>query len=94
MDIDMTALKGVAAERGINLEALAASIEEALWTAYHKAHGEDAYGRVELDRNTGHVTVWRYEFDDDGVRVGEFDDTPKDFGRIAATTAKSVLTTE
>ena len=40
MDIDMGALKGVAAERGINLDALAASIEEALWTAYHKAHGE------------------------------------------------------
>ena len=91
MDIDMGALKGVAAERGINLDALAASIEEALWTAYHKAHGEDAYGRVDLDRATGHVTVWRYEFDDDGARVGEYDDTPKDFGRIAATTAKSVL---
>lgn len=92
MDIDMGALKGVAAERGINLEALAASIEEALWTAYHKAHGEDCYGRVELDRTSGHVTVWRYEFDDDGVRVGEYDDTPKDFGRIAATTARSILT--
>ena len=91
MDIDMGALKGVAAERGINLDALAASIEEALWTAYHKAHGEDSYGRVELDRNTGHVTVCRYEFDDDGVRLGEYDDTPKDFGRIAATTARSVL---
>ena len=91
MDIDMGALRAVASERGIAIEALVVSIEEALWTAYHKAHGEDAYGRVELDRGTGHVTVWRYEFDDEGARIGEFDDTPKDFGRIAATTARSIL---
>ncbi len=91
MDIDMSALRAVASERGIAVEALIASIEEALWTAYHNAHGEDAYGRVEMDKKTGHVTVWRYEFDDDGARVGEFDDTPKDFGRIAATTARSML---
>ena len=91
MDIDMGALKGVAVEREIPLETLITSIEEAMWTAYHRIAGEDAYGRVELDRASGHVTVWRYEFDDEGARIGEFDDTPRDFGRIAATTAKSVL---
>ncbi len=91
MDIDMSALRAVASERGIAIESLMVSIEEALWSAYHKAHGEDAYGRVELDRRSGHVTVWRYEFDEDGARIGEFDDTPKDFGRIAATTARSML---
>ena len=91
MDIDMGALKAVAAERAIPLDALIASIEEALWTAYHNTHGDDAYGRVAMDKKTGHVTVWRYEFDEDGARIGEFDDTPKDFGRIAATTARSML---
>lgn len=91
MDIDMGALKAVAAERAISVDALVASIEEALWIAYHNAHGEDAYGRVEMNKQSGHVTVWRYEFDDDGARIGEFDDTPKDFGRIAATTARSML---
>lgn len=91
MDIDMGALRAVAAERAISVDALIVSIEEALWTAYHKANGEDVYGRVEMNKQTGHVTVWRYEFDDDGARIGEFDDTPGDFGRIAATTARSML---
>lgn len=91
MDIDMGMLKAVASERGIHLDALIASIEEALWTAYHNTLGDDVYGRVTMDKQTGHVTVWRYEFDEDGARIGEFDDTPQDFGRIAATTAKSIL---
>ena len=46
---------------------------------------------MELDRATGHVTVWAPEVDDDGTRVGEFDDTPSGFGRIAASTARSVI---
>jgi N utilization substance protein A len=91
MDIDMGALKAVAAERAISVDSLVASIEEALWTAYHKAKGDDVYGRVEMNKQTGHVTVWRYEFDEDGTRIGEFDDTPADFGRIAAATARSML---
>jgi len=47
--------------------------------------------RVELDRRTGHVVVWAAEIDDDGTVIGEFDDTPADFGRVAATTAGQVL---
>ena len=31
------------------------------------------------------------EVDDEGNAVGEFDDTPSDFGRIAATTAKQIM---
>jgi len=37
------------------------------------------------------VTVFAAETDEDGLRVGEYDDTPADFGRIAATVAKQVL---
>ena len=91
MDIDMSALRAVAADRAISVESLVVGIEEALWTAYHNANGEDVYGRVEMNKQTGHVTVWRYEFDEDGARIGESDDTPTDFGRIAATTARSML---
>ena len=37
------------------------------------------------------MTVWAAEPDDQGLKVGEYDDTPADFGRIAATVAKQVL---
>ena len=42
-------------------------------------------------RPPGHVTVWAAETDDDGGVVGERDDTPDGFGRIAAMTAKNVI---
>jgi N utilization substance protein A len=47
--------------------------------------------RVELDRKSGHVTVYATEVDDDDNPVGEYDDTPEGFGRIAATTAKQIM---
>ena len=44
-----------------------------------------------LDRKTGHVSVWVPELDDDGLVVGESEDSPSDFGRIAAFAAKQVI---
>lgn len=49
---------------------------------------------MELDRTNGHVVVWATEDPRDleeGQEAKEFDDTPSDFGRIAATTAKQVI---
>ena len=37
------------------------------------------------------MTVWAAELDDDGGVVGERDDTPEGFGRIAAMTARNVI---
>ena len=54
--------------------------------------GRRGKARVELDRKTGHVDGrGATETDEDGNVVREFDDTPADFGRIAATTAKQVI---
>jgi N utilization substance protein A len=47
--------------------------------------------RVELDRKTGHVTVFVPEHDDEGNVIGEAVDSPSDFGRIAAFAAKQVI---
>jgi N utilization substance protein A len=46
---------------------------------------------VELDRKTGEVRVFAQELDDEGDVTREWDDTPGDFGRIAAMTAKQVI---
>ena len=61
MDIDMQALRLVEHERGIALDTLVAAIEQALLSAYHRTPGAFDTARVEVDRRTGHVTVWARE---------------------------------
>ena len=91
MDIDVGALKALVLDKELSLDLVVESIEQALLVAYHRTEGAAERARVSLDRKTGHVVVWAAEVDDEGVTVREFDDTPADFGRIAATTARQVL---
>jgi len=91
MDIDMTALRSLVNEREISLNVVVEAIERALETAYQHTGGAQPNARVELDRTSGHVTVWAAETDDDGALLREWDDTPAGFGRVAATTAKQVI---
>jgi N utilization substance protein A len=91
MDIDMTILRSLEREKEISFEVLVEAIEQALLTAYHKTPGAQTKARVELDRKSGHVTVYAAETDDEGNVVAEYDDTPAGFGRIAATTAKQII---
>ena len=60
-------------------------------TAYKHTEDRCPHARVEIDRKTGAVTVWAQELAEDGTVARECDDTPQDFGRIAAMTAKQVI---
>ena len=91
MDIDVSALRSLVREKNLSLDVVVRSIEEALLVAYRHSPGAQPQARVELDRSSGHVVVWAAELDDEGRAVGEYDDTPEGFGRIAATTAGQVL---
>jgi N utilization substance protein A len=91
MDIDMSILRMLEREKEISFEVLVEAIEQALLTAYHKTPGARQEARVHLDRKSGHVTVYAAELDEEGNQVGEYDDTPEGFGRIAATTAKQIM---
>jgi N utilization substance protein A len=91
MDIDLTILRTLEREKEISFEILVEAIEQALLTAYTKTPGAVEQARVELDRKSGHVTVFASELDDEGNKLGEYDDTPEGFGRIAATTAKQIM---
>jgi len=91
VDIDMSALRALEREKDISVDLLVPAIESALLVAYERSEGSQPGARVELDRRTGHVIVWAVERDEAGERVGEYDDTPSGFGRIAATTAKQVI---
>ncbi|WP_454854446.1 transcription termination factor NusA [Promicromonospora soli] len=103
MDIDMTTLRMLERERDLSLDVLVAAIEQALLSAYHRTPGAYNRARVEVDRSSGHVTVWAREElpvaadpDDPDARPTmefgpEFDHTPQDFGRIATATARQVI---
>ncbi len=91
MDIDLAALRMLEREKEVPFDVLVRAIEAALLTAYERTPGAMPRARVELDRKSGHVVVWASEQDDEGNVLGEYDDTPTGFGRIAATTAKQVI---
>jgi transcription termination/antitermination protein NusA len=92
MDIDLSVLRSLESEKDISLETVIKAIEDALLMAYHKTEGASPAARVEVDRKTGHVTVWARETSaQEGGTAREYDDTPAGFGRIAATTARQVI---
>jgi N utilization substance protein A len=91
VNIDLAALRALEREREIPFDTILAAIETALLTAYRHTEGSNPHARVEIDRKTGAATVYAQEHDADGTVVREYDDTPHDFGRIAAMTAKQVI---
>ncbi|WP_131105150.1 transcription termination factor NusA [Ornithinimicrobium sufpigmenti] len=98
MDIDMAALRLLEREREIPMDVIVEAIEQALLSAYQRVEGHSRHARVELDRSSGHVTVWAREDApvlENGTRGEpgpEYDDTPQGFGRVAASTARQVIT--
>jgi transcription termination/antitermination protein NusA len=91
VDIDLSALRSLQTEKDISMDLSIKAIEDALLVAYHKSDGAAATARVEVNRGTGHVTVWAAELGEDSQVTREYDDTPDGFGRIAATTARQVI---
>ena len=91
MDIDLSILRMLEREKEISFDVLVEAIEQALLTAYHKTPGAQEQARVELDRKSATSPCCAAELDDEGNKVGEYDDTPDGFGRIAATTAKQIM---
>jgi N utilization substance protein A len=89
--VDIAALRSIEREKEISFETLIDALETALATAYKHTPHSMPHARVSIDRKTGQVVVWAQEFGPDGELIEEFDDTPTDFGRIAATTARQVI---
>lgn len=87
----MSVLRSLEREKDISFDLVVKAIEDALLIAYFRTEGAAPKARAELDRSSGHVTIWAAELDDEGEVVREFDDTPGNFSRIAATTAKQVI---
>ena len=87
----MEALENIEREKGISIEIMLEALANALLTAYKRMPDAAEEALVEIDMETGAIKVIAQELDEDGNVTREWDDTPNDFGRIAAQTAKQVI---
>jgi N utilization substance protein A len=98
----MDSLRELERERGISFDTVVEAIEKALASAYLRMTNADDTrdARAVIDRDSGHVTVFAQDIEiketpegeeDEKVVLKEWEDTPADFGRIAAQTAKQVI---
>ncbi|HJR88491.1 MAG TPA: transcription termination factor NusA [Acidimicrobiia bacterium] len=87
----LEALDLLARERGVSVDTILDAIANALVSAYKRSPGAAEEARVTIDADDGDITVYAQELDDDGNVTREWEDTPADFGRIAAQTAKQVI---
>lgn len=76
-----SALNQVCSERGLEPEVVIDSIKQAILAAYRKDYGEPEGIEIDLNANTGEVSLTK-----DKKNM-----TPPGFGRIAAQTAKQVI---
>lgn len=91
MDIDMAALRAIERDRDIPIDYLLSTLEDAILNAYSKTDNALRGVKIDIDRKTGKVSVLAPEFGDDDEIIGYFDDTPADFGWVAASTARQVI---
>jgi N utilization substance protein A len=85
------ALQMLAADKGISVDTLLDALANALVSAYKRMPNAAEEAFVTIDAETFEIRVYGQELDEDGNVTREWDDTPDDFGRIAAQTAKQVL---
>ncbi|MDH3731667.1 MAG: transcription termination factor NusA [Acidimicrobiia bacterium] len=78
-------------EKGVPAATILDALANALVSAYKRQPGAAEEARVTIDPDTGEITVYGQDLDEDGNVTKEWEDTPDDFGRIAAQTAKQVI---
>jgi N utilization substance protein A len=88
----LDALQQIARDKGISVDTLLDALANALVAAYKRIPGAAEEAVVTIDPDSGEIRVYGQELDEEGNVVREWDDTPDDFGRIAAQTAKQVIT--
>ncbi|MGH9072014.1 MAG: transcription termination factor NusA, partial [Acidimicrobiales bacterium] len=74
-----------------SVETLLDALANALVAAYKRLPRAAEEAVVTIDPESGEIKVYGQELDEEGNVVREWDDTPDDFGRIAAQTAKQVI---
>ncbi|EPH00279.1 transcription termination factor NusA [Propionibacterium sp. oral taxon 192 str. F0372] len=91
MEIDLSPLRLIEREKGIPFDYLLKALQDALLNAYLKTEGAHSGASLEIDTKAGRVAVMVPERNEEGEIIGYADDTPSDFGRVAASTARQVI---
>jgi N utilization substance protein A len=87
----MEALQQIARDKGLSVDTLLEALANALVAAYKRLPNAAEEAFVTIDSDSGEIRVYGQELDEDGNVIREWDDTPSDFGRIAAQAAKQVI---
>ncbi len=93
-NLDMSeAIKMLAQEKGLSVDALLQVLVEALASAYKRRPDAADEVQVGVDPDTMEFTFTAYDLDEDGEWVNPRDDTPNkaELGRIAAQTVRQVM---
>jgi N utilization substance protein A len=78
-------------EKGVPRDVILEALANALVSAYKRTSGAAEEARVTIDADTAEISVYGQILDEEGNVIEEWEDTPEDFGRIAAQTAKQVI---
>ena len=87
----MEALGVIAKEKNISIDTLLEALANALVAAYKRLPNAAEEAVVMINPESGEISVFGQELDEDGNVIKEWDDTPENFGRIAAQTARQVI---
>ena len=90
------AMESLARDKGVTVDSMYEALVSAFRSAYMRIDGAAEEARVTLDPDSGEVTVYAQELDNDGnvLKEWEADISDSDFGRIAAQSFKQMMTTK
>jgi N utilization substance protein A len=90
------AIESLALDKGVTVDSMYEALVSAFRSAYMRTEGAAEEARVTLDPDSGDVTVYAQELDNEGnvLKEWEADIDDKDFGRIAAQSFKQMMTTK
>ena len=89
------AIESLALDKGVTVDSMYEALVSAFRSAYMRIDGAAEEARVTLDPESGEVTVYAQELDNEGnvLKEWEADISDSDFGRIAAQSFKQMMTT-
>ncbi len=87
------ALRQIEREKKIDASTILEALEAALVAVYKRNYGEELEIDVKIDPETGELSVFRIELDEEGNELSreQQEVVSGDFGRLAAQTAKQVI---
>ena len=90
------AIESLALDKGVTVDSMYEALVSAFRSAYMRIEGAAEEARVTLDPDSGEVTVYAQELDNEGnvLKEWEADISDNDFGRIAAQSFKQMITTK